>query len=68
MILVNVGIATTGYDYPPTQTVILNKKTKSLALYLQMLGRGSRPFKGKEYFNVIDMGSNIIEHGWNVIS
>lgn len=64
MILVNVGIATTGYDYPPTQTVILNKKTKSLALYLQMLGRGSRPYNNKKYFNVIDMGSNIIEHGW----
>lgn len=64
MILVNVGIATTGYDYPPTQTVILNKKTKSLALYLQMLGRGSRPYANKPYFNVIDMGSNIIEHGW----
>lgn len=64
LILVNQGIATVGYDYPPTQTIILNRKTKSLALYLQMIGRGSRPFQSKEYFNIIDMGSNIIEHGW----
>lgn len=64
MILVNQGIATTGYDCPKIQTVVLNRKTKSLALYLQMLGRGSRPYPNKEFFNVIDMGSNIIENGW----
>lgn len=64
MVLVNVDIATKGYDYPPTQTIIINRKTKSEPLYLQIIGRGSRPNPGKEFFNIIDMGSNLIEHGW----
>jgi len=64
MVLVNQGIVTKGYDFPGIKTVILNRKTKSLALYLQMIGRGSRPLPDKEFFNIIDMGSNILEHGW----
>jgi superfamily II DNA or RNA helicase len=64
MVMVNQGILTKGYDHPAIETVILNRKTKSLALYLQMIGRGSRPFKDKMFFNVLDMGSNILEHGW----
>lgn len=62
-ILCNVGIATTGFDEPSVLTVIVNKSTMSLSLWLQMTGRGSRPFDGKDFFTIIDMGGNAITHG-----
>jgi len=34
----------------------------SLPLFLQMTGRGSRPYPGKEYFNIIDLGGNTKLH------
>lgn len=62
-VLVNCGILTTGYDEPSIQAVIVDRKTKSLPLWLQMCGRGSRPYEGKKHFTIIDMGSNFAEHG-----
>lgn len=63
MILVNAGIATTGFDCPSIQTVIVNRATLSKALYFQMIGRGSRPYKGKEYFSILDFGGNVERFG-----
>ena len=40
-IMNNVGILTTGFDCPNVEAIILNRATKSLALYYQMIGRGS---------------------------
>lgn len=57
-ILCNVGIATTGFDEPTIETVIVNRATKSLPLYLQMCGRGARPTPTKASFTIIDMGGN----------
>lgn len=62
-ILSNVGILTTGFDEPSVQSVIVNKSTMSLPLWLQMTGRGARPFPGKEYFTILDMGGNAMVHG-----
>ena len=62
-VLCNCSILTTGYDESSIQTVILNRATKSQALYLQMTGRGGRIHPGKEFFTIIDMGSNVYEHG-----
>ena len=62
-VMVNCGILTTGYDEPSIECVIVDRKTKSLSLWLQMCGRGSRIYEGKEYFTIIDMGSNFLEHG-----
>ena len=78
-ILNNVGIATTGFDEPTIETVIVNKMTMSMPNWLQMDGRGSRPIGPKfidefqiEYpydllpksmFTIIDMGGNAMEHG-----
>lgn len=65
-ILNNVGIGTTGLDIPTIETVIVNKATMSLSLWLQMCGRGSRPTESKLMFTIIDMGGNAITHGdWN---
>jgi superfamily II DNA or RNA helicase len=63
-ILCNVGVLTTGFDEPSTETIILNRATKSLVLYLQMVGRGARPFANKEFFTVLDLGKNTQRHGF----
>jgi len=65
-ILTSVSILTTGFDEPSVETIILNRATRSLTLYFQMIGRGSRYLPQKEEFNVIDMGNNIARFGlWN---
>ncbi|WP_343668702.1 DEAD/DEAH box helicase family protein [Chitinophaga sp.] len=62
-ILNNVGILTTGFDEPSVQSVIVNKSTMSLPLWLQMTGRGSRPYPDKDIFTILDMGGNAMTHG-----
>jgi superfamily II DNA or RNA helicase len=62
-ILNNIGVLTTGFDEPSLQTVIVNKSTMSLPLWLQMTGRGARPFPEKQFFTIIDMGGNALTHG-----
>ena len=49
-ILTSVGILTTGFDEPTVETIILNRATKSLTLYFQMIGRGSRRLPNKQEF------------------
>jgi len=44
-ILVNVGVATEGFDEPGIKVVSLARPTKSRALYTQMVGRGTRPLE-----------------------
>ena len=65
-ILTSVGILTTGFDEPTVETIILNRATRSLALYHQMIGRGSRILPNKKEFTVIDLGNNLHRFGlWN---
>jgi superfamily II DNA or RNA helicase len=73
-VLNNVDVLTTGYDEWTIETVIINRATKSLPLYLQMCGRGSRPtptelrnktgYLQKDYFNILDMGGNVFSLGF----
>ncbi|MFT6811197.1 MAG: superfamily II DNA or RNA helicase [Saprospiraceae bacterium] len=62
-ILTSVSILTTGFDEPTIETIVLNRATRSLSLYLQMIGRGSRILPTKSTFQVIDMGNNIARFG-----
>lgn len=62
-ILTSVSILTTGFDEPTVRNIILNRATKSLTLYFQMIGRGSRKLPGKDEFNVIDLGNNAARFG-----
>ncbi|RVT72760.1 DEAD/DEAH box helicase [Flavobacterium sufflavum] len=62
-ILTSVGILTTGFDEPTVETIILNRATKSLTLYYQMIGRGSRKLPHKDEFTVIDLGNNAARFG-----
>jgi superfamily II DNA or RNA helicase len=70
-VLLNVGVFTTGFSVDDLEAIIYNKKTKSLSLFLQSAGRGSRVLKDwmikeglvKNNFLFLDMGLNIQEHG-----
>ncbi len=62
-ILTSVSILTTGFDEPTVDTIILNRATKSLTLYYQMIGRGSRIVQGKSKFSIIDLGNNLHRFG-----
>ena len=62
-IVTSVSILTTGFDEPSVETIILNRATKSLTLYFQMIGRGSRILKNKSEFSVIDLGNNVARFG-----
>ncbi len=57
-ILTSVSILTTGFDEPSVETIILNRATKSLTLYHQMIGRGSRVLPSKKKFKIVDLGNN----------
>src|SRR5690554_829630 len=62
-ILTSVGILTTGFDEPTVETIILNRATRSLTLYHQMIGRGSRKLPNKDIFQLIDLGNNVRRFG-----
>lgn len=63
-ILHNVGIATTGTDEPTVETIIFNRSTLSLTLWIQCAGRGARPCgPDKDKFTIIDLGGNAVCHG-----
>ena len=62
-ILTSVSILTTGFDEPSVNTIILNRATKSLTLYFQMIGRGSRITDTKSTFKVLDLGNNAARFG-----
>ncbi len=62
-ILSSVSILTTGFDEPTIETIIINRATRSLTLYFQMIGRGSRVLPDKSTFDVIDLGNNAARFG-----
>ncbi len=62
-VLVNVAVATEGFDLPGASCVMITRPTKSLALYLQMVGRGLRPKPDGGDCLVLDLAGNAEEHG-----
>src|SRR5690606_38498310 len=62
-ILINTNVFTTGFDVDDIECVVINRATKSLSLWIQMVGRGSRTTKKiyKDFFTVLDLGQNIYE-------
>lgn len=57
--VINVGVLTTGFDYPELEAVLIARSTMSLALYYQIVGRGMRPHQSKESCWIVDLGGNI---------
>lgn len=61
-VVANVGVLTTGFDYPGLDTVVLARPTMSLALYYQMCGRAIRPYKDKVSW-IVDLCGNYERFG-----
>lgn len=57
--LINVGVLTTGFDFPALEAVLIARSTMSLALYYQIVGRAMRPHPDKESAWIVDLGGNI---------
>lgn len=56
--VVNNGILTTGIDFPALDLIVMLRATMSTVLWVQMLGRGTRPWQGKENCLVLDFAGN----------
>lgn len=61
-VVANVGVLTTGFDFPALDTIVLARPTMSLALYYQMVGRAIRPYEGKEGW-VVDLCGSVTKFG-----
>lgn len=59
-VLVNVQLFTEGLDVPEVGAVVIARPTRSLALYLQMVGRALRPAPGKEEALVLDATGAVV--------
>lgn len=57
-VITSVGVLTTGVDIPSLQCLLICRPTTSYNLWIQMLGRGTRPAPGKDHFLVIDLAGN----------
>lgn len=62
-VVTNVGVLTTGFDFPELETIIIARPTMSLALYYQMIGRGIRPHPDKDSMWAIDLCDNYRKFG-----
>ena len=56
-VLVNVGVLTTGFDFPALDTIVIGRPTLSLAMHYQIVGRALRPFAGKDAWIVDCVGN-----------
>lgn len=54
-VVANALLLTEGFDCPPVDCIITARPTKSTALYTQMVGRGTRPYPGKQDCLVLDV-------------
>ncbi len=61
-VVANVGVLTTGFDYPALDTVIMARPTKSLAVWYQCVGRAIRPYQGKDGW-IVDLAGNYRRFG-----
>ena len=62
-VCVNVNVLTTGFDYPEIDLLVILRPSDSVALWVQILGRGLRVAPGKENCLVMDFTSNTINLG-----
>ena len=62
-VLSNCGLISEGVDVPALGAAILLRPTRSLGLYLQMVGRALRPAAGKVRALILDHASNTWTHG-----
>jgi len=63
-IVTNVGVFSEGADFPWASAVVLAKPTKSYGRFVQMAGRGLRPYPRKKDCILIDHAGLIPRHGF----
>lgn len=63
-VLINVDMATFGFDEPSIECLLFARPIKSLRLYKQMVGRGLRTFKGKDKCLILDCANVILDNGY----
>ena len=54
-VLVNCLVLKEGFDAPNTDAIILCRPSKSKLLLRQFIGRGTRPYEGKELCTIVDL-------------
>lgn len=62
-VIFNVRVLSTGFDYTGIDCIVLGISTASIALYYQIIGRGTRIDKSKEDCLIIDLGGNVDRFG-----
>ena len=62
-VISNVGLFTEGLDIPSLMAVQIARPTKSLSLWLQMVGRVLRVCEGKDHAIILDHTKNYAIHG-----
>lgn len=60
--LVNVSVLTTGFDAPHVDVIAILRKTESVGLLQQIIGRGLRISPGKTDCLVLDYTTNLDDH------
>ena len=60
--LVNVSVLTTGFDAPHVDVIAILRKTESVGLLQQIIGRGLRTSPGKVDCLVLDYTTNLDDH------
>lgn len=61
-VLCNCGVLVEGYDQPDVDNIIIARPTKSRPLYQQMIGRGTRPWPGKDDCLILDLVGATTRH------
>lgn len=62
-VLFNVRVLSTGFDYTGIDCIVLGISTASIALYYQILGRGTRIDDAKQDCLIVDLGGNVERFG-----
>ena len=62
-VICNYNVLSRGFDSPAISCVIVERETKSLATWIQMVGRGLRAYPAKSDCIVLDLGENIYRFG-----
>lgn len=59
----NVNVLTVGFDHPSLDCIVMLRPTRSIRLYTQMMGRGTRLAEGKNKCTIIDFAGNVATYG-----
>lgn len=59
----NVNVLTVGFDHPSLDCIVMLRPTRSIRLYTQMLGRGTRLAEGKVKCTIVDFAGNVSTYG-----